>query len=101
MENELNQNTKIKINYLIENPKTTIRIDGNDFRKMLLYNYNISINNKKRYLQGIDIGMNVVKATLLPEGWEDEFGTLLLDAGTEWIKEGTRLVLEKRCKCDS
>lgn len=89
-----------KIDYLKANPVDSVRVDGKDFKEMLLDNYSVIIDGNVRYFQGVSIGECVYRIKLLPIGWLPEFGTIRLDPGTEWITKGTGLVLKKNKACE-
>jgi hypothetical protein len=88
-----------KINWLVSNPNESIRIPANDWDDILLANENRIVCGAIRYFQALRIGLGVYKMKFLPVGWESEFGTIELDPKTDWITNGTRLVLKKNKTC--
>jgi hypothetical protein len=88
-----------KIDWLKQNPTDSIRIDGRDFREMLIDNHSVIVGGNVRYIQGIPIGEGVYRIKLLPKEWDREFGTIKLDPGTDWITKGTGLALKNNKVC--
>jgi hypothetical protein len=66
---------------------------------MLLNNESVIVGGHVRYFQGVSIGSDVFRVKLLPINWDKEFGTIQLDPKTDWIQEGTKLVLKKNKTC--
>lgn len=88
-----------KLKQFSVDPETSQRIPSCDWRWMLENNESIIVSGNVRYFQGVSIGSDVFRIKLLPINWDKEFGTIQLDPKTDWIKEGTKLVLKKNKTC--
>ncbi len=87
-----------KIKSFVFYPNQSARVLSDDWQQMLLNNENVIIDGKIRYFQGVSIGNDVFRIKLLPIGWDGEFGTIQLDPKTDWISDGTKLVMSKKNK---
>ena len=94
----MKQETLDKLNSLTTIDQT-VRIPSKEWESILLENFSRVVGGRVRYFQGVPIGAGVYKVKLLPDFWDKEFGTIQLDPKTEWITQGTGLVLKKNKTC--
>lgn len=93
----MTQNGITKLSEFVSSPEEHIvRIKACDFKEMLLDNFSQQVNGSTRYFQGVHIGEGVYMVKLLPKGWES--GTIKIDEDTDWISQGTKLVLKNKNK---
>lgn len=88
-----------KLKHFVIAPETSQRFPSCDWKLMLLNNESVIVGGHVRYFQGVSIGSDVFRVKLLPIHWDKEFGTIQLDPKTDWIQEGTKLVLKKNKTC--
>jgi hypothetical protein len=96
----MKQETIDKIKQFSVYPDSSQRIPSCDWKLMLLHNESLIVGGNVRYFQGVHIGSDVFRVKLLPINWDKEFGTIQLDPKTDWITEGTKLVLKKTKTCN-